>query len=136
MYKHILLPTDGTKLSEKAIKQGVALAQALKARVTAIAVSPASSPTAAEMIAGGHSPDAAQHLAKVRQAAASSDVSFNEIHVENDEPYKAIVAAAKKQGCDLIVMASHGRSGISALVLGSVTAKVLTHTTVPVLVCR
>ena len=136
MYKHILLPTDGTELSEKAIKEGIALAQTLKASVTAMTVSPAASVTAAEMIAGGHSPDAAQHLATVRKAAIAAKVAFHEIHVENDEPYRAIVAAAEKQGCDLIVMASHSRRGISALVLGSVTAQVLTHTTIPVLVCR
>ena len=72
----------------------------------------------------------------VRKAAAASKVACDVMHVENDQPHQAIIAAAKKQKCDLIVMASHGRRGISALVLGSVAAKVLTHSTIPVLVYR
>ena len=88
MYKHILLPTDGTKLSEKAIKQGVGLAQALNARVTAITVSPAASATASEMVGGGPSTDAAQHLARVRLAADSSKVAFHGVHVASDEPLR------------------------------------------------
>jgi nucleotide-binding universal stress UspA family protein len=137
MYKHILLPTDGSKLSEKAIKHGVALAKALKAKITAVTVSPPLSTIASESVIGTDpSKPPAQYLGMVRKAAAASKVACDVMHVENDQPHQAIIAAAKKQKCDLIVMASHGRRGISALVLGSVTAKVLTHSTIPVLVYR
>lgn len=137
MYKHILLPTDGSKLSEKAIKHGIALAKALKAKITAISVTPPFSAFAPESVTvTDYSRLAAQHLGVVRKAAAASKVVCEVMHVEDDQPYRAIIVAAKKRRCDLIVMASHGRGGISALVLGSVTAKVLTHSTIPVLVYR
>ena len=70
----------------------------------------------------------------VADDAKAAGVECETVQVIQDRPYEAIVATAKQKGCDLIVMASHGRSGIAAIVLGSVTAKVLTHTTVPVLV--
>ena len=68
--------------------------------------------------------------------AKAVDVRCETLQVEHEQPYQAIIAASKDRGCDLIVMASHGRSGISALLLGSVTNKVLTHTKTPVLVCH
>jgi nucleotide-binding universal stress UspA family protein len=74
--------------------------------------------------------------AAAASAAKQAGVSCDTIQVENEQPYKAIIATAADRGCDLIVMASHGRSGLSAVVLGSVTNKVLTHTKIPVLVCH
>ena len=79
---------------------------------------------------------AASVLNRVANAAKQAGVSCDTIQVENEQPYKAIIATAADRGCDLIVMASHGRSGLSAIVLGSVTNKVLTHTKTPVLVCH
>ena len=79
---------------------------------------------------------AASVLNRIADTAKQAGVPCETIQVENAQPYKAIIAAALDRGCDLIVMASHGRSGISAVVLGSVTNKVLTHTKIPVLVCH
>ena len=78
----------------------------------------------------------AKYLKQVSDAAAAAGVSCAAIHVEHEHPYRAIIDAAKKNGCDLVAMASHGRHGLSALVLGSVTVKVLTHSNIPVLVYR
>ena len=75
-------------------------------------------------------------LNRAANAAKQAGVSCDTIQVENEQPYQAIIAAAKNKGCDLIVMASHGRSGLSGVLLGSVTNKVLTHTKTPVLVCH
>ena len=79
---------------------------------------------------------AAQRLAKVKEAADAAGVSCEVVQVEQEHPYKAIIDVANSKACDLIVMASHGRRGISAIVLGSETLKVLTHSTIPVLVYR
>ena len=79
---------------------------------------------------------AASVLNRAVNAAKQAGVSCDTIQVENAQPYQAIIATAKGRGCDLIVIASHGRSGLSAVVLGSVTNKVLTHTKTPVLVCH
>jgi nucleotide-binding universal stress UspA family protein len=75
-------------------------------------------------------------LNSVAEEARSAGVACETVQVEQDHPYEAIIDTAQKRGCDLIVMASHGRSGIAAIVLGSVTTKVLTHTKIPVLVCH
>jgi hypothetical protein len=75
-------------------------------------------------------------LGQVADAAKAADVACEIVQIEHGQPYQAIITAAKDKDCDVIVMASHGRSGISALLLGSVTHKVLTHTKIPVLVCR
>ncbi len=137
MYKHILLPTDGTHLSEKAIEHGVALAKALGAKITAVTVSAPSSSTASESVSGSDSLERARrHLGMARNAAALSGMACSVVHLENDSIHQAIIAAAEKADCDLIVMASHGRGTISAIVLGSVTAKVLSHSKIPVLVYR
>jgi nucleotide-binding universal stress UspA family protein len=72
----------------------------------------------------------------VAEAARLADVACETVQVEQDHPYEAIIDTAQRRGCDLVVMASHGRSGIAAIVLGSVTTKVLTHTKIPVLVCH
>lgn len=133
MYKHILIPTDGSQVARDAIPRAVALAKVLGAKVTGITVTVPSEvfDDATRMLA-----DAEKYLGEVRDAASAAGVSCSIIRAEHEQPYQAIIDAAKNNGCDLIVMASHGRHGVSALVLGSETVKVLTHCTVPVLVYR
>lgn len=133
MYKHILIPTDGSQVARDAIPRAVALAKVLGAKVTGITVTVPSEVFAdtTRMLA-----DAEKYLGEVRDAASAAGVSCSIIRAEHEQPYQAIIDAAKNNGCDLIVMASHGRHGVSALVLGSETVKVLTHCTVPVLVYR
>jgi nucleotide-binding universal stress UspA family protein len=145
MYKHILIPTDGSTLSEIAAVQGVAFAKAIDAKVTGITVSPpfhtfALDPTTLTDTPGQYEEDcatrAATYLGVLEKAARIAGVPYEGFHIVREHPYEAIIDAAKGQGCDLIFMASHGRKGMSALVLGSETVKVLTHSKVPVLVCR
>jgi nucleotide-binding universal stress UspA family protein len=141
MYKHILIPTDGSDLSEKAIEHGVALAKALGAKITAIAVSEpfydsAFEPIMAEQYQKHVAALSTKHLEVARNAASASNVACEVVHVKHERPYHAIIDTAKERGCDVIVMASHGRRGISAIVLGSETVKVLTHSSVPVVVVR
>jgi nucleotide-binding universal stress UspA family protein len=145
MYKHILIPTDGSDLSRKAIKQGVAFAKSLRARITAVTVSPTFHAIAAEPLmvtdtAQEYQKDSAARAKIIfgvaKSAAKAAGVRFDAVHVVSDQPYAAIIGAARRKGCDLIFMASHGRKGIAALVLGSETNKVLTHSKIPVLVCR
>jgi nucleotide-binding universal stress UspA family protein len=145
MYKHILIPTDGSALSEKAIRQGVALAKSINAKVTVLTVSPRFHTLAVDPFVMAETPDkyeqhcnerAQRYLAFSEMTAKSAGVLYNGVHVIQDHPYQAIIDTAKAQGCDLIFMASHGRKGMSALVLGSETTKVLTHSSIPTLVCR
>jgi nucleotide-binding universal stress UspA family protein len=145
MYHHILIPTDGSELSEKAIGQGVALAKALGAQVTGltvstpfhvIAVDPATVRDTRDTYAKRMVQTGEKYLGTVKDAAAASGVKCDTIHVEDEHPYHAIINTAEKQGCDAIVMASHGRHGLSAVVLGSETVKVLAHSKIPVVVCR
>jgi len=145
MYKHILIPTDGSTLSEMAAMQGVAFAKSIDARVTGVTVSApfhifALDPATVTATPGQYEEDcaarAARYLGVLEKAAKGAGVPYEGVHLVQEHPYEAIIAMAKRQGCDLIFMASHGRKGMSALVLGSETVKVLTHTKVPVLVCR
>ena len=144
MYKHILIPTDGSDLSKKAIKQGAAFAKSLRAKVTAVTVTPtfhliADEPlmfTAIEDYRKDSAVRAKKLLDVAKSAAKAAAIRFEGVHAVNDQPYAAIISTARKKGCDLIYMASHGRKGISALILGSETTKVLTHSKIPVLVCR
>jgi nucleotide-binding universal stress UspA family protein len=148
MYRHILIPTDGSKLAGHAITNGLSLAKSLGAKVSVVIVEEpfdwlGVSETKAQQALGElakHTEQIKMHAARVLNAAANAakqaGVSCDTIQVENEQPYKAIIATATDRGCDLIVMASHGRSGLSAIVLGSVTNKVLTHTKIPVLVCH
>lgn len=145
MPEHILIPTDGSELSKKAIQHGVALAKTLAARVTGVTVSTPFHVFAIEpgMVTdtpetyAKHSADAAmKYLDTVKEAAAAAGVGCDVKRIEHEHPYEAIVDVAKQEGCDMIVMASHGRHGVSAIVLGSETVKVLTHSTIPVLVYR
>jgi nucleotide-binding universal stress UspA family protein len=145
MYRHILIPTDGSELAEHAVTNGLLLAKSLGAKVTVIIVEePFSVFDLAE-------PGAFQELAKlteqikkhaanvlnrVANAAKQAGVSCDTVQVVDARTHQAIIATAADRGCDLIVMASHGRSGLSALLLGSVTNKVLTYAKAPVLVCQ
>jgi nucleotide-binding universal stress UspA family protein len=145
MYKHILIPTDGSELSKKAIDQGTRLAKALNAKVTAITVSAPFHVFATEPGMVTDTPAeykkriaalAAKYLKVATDAAAAAGVPCDAVEVEHEHPYQAMIDTVKKRGCDAIVMASHGRRGISAVVLGSETVKVLTHSNVPVVVVR
>ena len=147
MFKNILVPTDGSTLSHKAIRSAVRLAKEQKARVTGFYVGPEWSPNryGDSSLTGFVSPSqhsaivkktADRYLAAVKKAAATAGVSCKCLHAEGSYPYEEIVKAAQRNRCDLIVMASHGRRGISRLLLGSETSKVLAHSKVPVLVER
>ncbi len=143
MYKRILIPTDGSKLSRKAIKHGISLAKSIKAKVTAVTVSAPIEGLAFELITEPseqykkHGANlAAKHLRVASDMATAAGVTCNVVHVEHHQPYEAIITAAKKAHCDLIVMASHGRRGYAAVLLGSETVKVMTHSKIPVLVYR
>ena len=145
MYQHILLPTDGSELSNKAIPQGIELAKSIGARVTGIHVSRtfhtfSTDPLVVTDLADDYEGDARnvgqEYLAVIEAAALAAGVPYEGVHVLHDHPYEAILDEVRQRGCDLIVMASHGRRGMGALVLGSETHKVLTHGTIPTLVCR
>lgn len=142
MHRHILIPTDGSELSAKTIAYGIALAKAVGARVTGLTVSPPSlgaSAPAADLAASPRErarAAAASRLAQIKSAAAEAGVDCDVVHTEHGHPYRSIIDTANDKGCDLIVMASHGRRGISAILLGSETVKVLTHSNIPVLVFR
>lgn len=145
MYNHILIPTDGSELSKMAIYEGVALAKALGARVTAVTVTtpfhvlttdpgmvtdtPAQYKEHMAAVAG-------QHLDVAKKIANEAGVTCDLVHLEHEQPYQAIIDTAQNRGCDVIQMASHGRRGVSAILLGSETLKVLTHSAIPVIVCR
>jgi len=145
MYQHILLPTDGSELSTQAVRAGIRLAKSLGARVTALHTTPQFYPDKmpAREITERSSEyekqtreEAARVLGAVEEAAREAGVACNALHRASDSPWEEIIKIATEQGCDLIVMASHGRHGVSALLLGSETSKVLTHSKIPVLVCR
>lgn len=147
MYRKILVPTDGSRLSQRAVEHAIGLAQATGARLVALHAYPKffGSPygtfgPAAEVLAEAHArsqrADADALFAGVRRSAEAAGVGVDTVLVEATDVYRQIIAVARKHRCDLICMASHGRRGLSALVLGSETIKVLTHSKLPVLVLR
>ena len=147
MFKHILVPTDGSKLSQKAVRQAIELASATQAKLTALHVYPkfAGSPygtygPAAEIIGEAHENQARAESIKlfdaIRKLGDAAGITVDSILAENNEVWKQVIATAKKKKCDLICMASHGRRGLSGVLLGSETHKVLTHSDLPVLVLR
>ena len=145
MYRHILIPTDGSELSKLALEEGIALAKALNARVTVITVTTPFHVITSDPIMLADMPErykehmaavAGQYLDEGKKIAAAAGVECDLVRVEHEHPYKAIIDTAQTRGCDAILMASHGRRGISAVLLGSETLKVLTHSTIPVIVCR
>lgn len=145
MYKHLLIPVDGSELSEKALAQGLDLAKALAARVTLLHVTPPWSSIAVGEVAVMFPPAeyeanmakaAKQLLDRAAASAKSVGVTTESVQVVDPQPHNAILKCAGEKGCDLIVMGSHGRRGIAGLLLGSVTQKTLTHGKIPVLVYR
>lgn len=147
MYKHLLVATDGSKLSAKAVTHAIALAQALGVKLTAFYASPDyPMPIAVEGVAyipmtrkeytAFCKKEADQILKSISLEAQAAGLEFSSAHVIAGAPWEAILAAARRNKCDAIVMASHGRRGVSALLLGSETQKVLTHTKLPVIVVR
>jgi nucleotide-binding universal stress UspA family protein len=146
MFRHLLIATDGSPLSEDAARKAIDLAKSLGARVTAMTASlPYGVFTAADYMLVSDTEDtynrecgsrAKQYLAVIKKAAAAAGVACDEVHTFNDQAHAAIIDIASQRGCDLICIASHGRSGLTALVVGSVTMKVLTHSRIPVLVWR
>ena len=144
MFKHILIPTDGSGLSEEAAAKAVALAKSISARVTGLTVSEPFHVFAADTMVTDTEDTykarceerANKYLDAIKKAAEAAGVLFSGTHVFSDQPYMTIISTASAHDCDLICMASHGRRGMSALVLGSETVKVLTHSKIPVLVLR
>jgi nucleotide-binding universal stress UspA family protein len=145
MYKHILIATDGSELAHKAVAQGFAVAKALGAKVTVVTVTePWTAVVPGEMgmafpideYEKGAAENAGNILDIVKREAATAGVACETVHMADQFPADGIIATAKDKGCDLIVMASHGRRGISRLLLGSQANQVVVHSTVPVLVVR
>jgi nucleotide-binding universal stress UspA family protein len=147
MFKHILLPTDGSRLSERAVRSGIQFAGRIKARVTALHVIPAFqafanegfaplSPALRKRLEDEARARATRMLEGIARQARSRKVRCATLTAASDLPYLEIIATARRKKCDLIMMASHGRRGLSSLLLGSETSKVLLHSKVPVLVVR
>ena len=144
MYQRILVPTDGSDITAKAIDTTVSLARSLNAQVCTVSVKepfPYSAisemqPTPPQEFYDAQERIAADRVAAVVAVAQAAGVPCEGHTVEALHPWEAIIDHAAKSRCDLLVMASHGRRGMSALLLGSETQRVLTHTTVPVLVVR
>jgi nucleotide-binding universal stress UspA family protein len=145
MFKHILLPTDGSELSARAIQEGVRFAKSIGAKVTGLCVMPQQHPffyeteipmNALEESAKRYKELAYTYLAAIEKAGKDMGVSIDAVYEIDDSPYDAIIRVAEQKGCDLIMMASHGRRGVGALLIGSETQKVLTHSKIPVLVYR
>lgn len=147
MFKHILIPTDGSELSQEAALRAVGFAKEIGAQVTAFYAKPEYpityygegaliDPTTPEKFAELAEQQAQEFLGSVAKLCGDQGVACKTLSVTSDVPYEAIIDSAKANNCDLIFMASHGRRGISGLLLGSETNKVLTHSTIPVLVYR
>jgi len=142
MYRHILIPTDGSEPAERGVAHGLALAKSLGAKVSVIFVVEPFSEMSGRFLevvaryAELRKEQATSVLDRAANAAKEAGLSCETIQVENEQPHQAIIAAASDKGCDLIVMSSHGRSGLSVLLVGSVTNKVLTQAKTPVLVCQ
>ena len=147
MYKHLLVATDGSKLSGKAVAHAIELAGQLDARLTAFYAAPEMplpvysegvvfQPLSRKEYEAAMAKEATRILDAVVTRAKAAGVDCRTQHAIAESPWEAILAAAKKAKCDAIVMASHGRSGVAALLLGSETQKVLTHSKVPVVVVR
>lgn len=147
MFKHILLPTDGSPVSDKAVKRGIEFAKQAGARVTALHVVPqfrfmagegvaALSPALTKRFEEEGRARGTRMLEAVAKQARARRVRCATVCVASDLPYQEIVATARRKKCDLIMMASHGRRGLSSLLLGSETSKVLLHSKVAVLVVR
>ena len=145
MFQNILVATDGSPLSESAVDNAISFAREAGAKVTVVtatepfhvmATDSAQLSETRQTYERHVKAEAARYLGNAERKAKAQGVQCHVIQVEAEHPYKAIIDTAEKFGCDLIAMASHGRRGVSALVIGSVTNKVLTHSSIPVLVYR
>ena len=145
MYKHILIATDGSELAGKAVTQGLAIAKSLGAEITVVNVTEPWVAVAPGEVAMSFpikeydesvSANARRILSAVETEAAAQGVACRTLHVKDQFPAEGIIETANELKCDLIVMASHGRRGLMRFLLGSQAIKVLTHSTIPVLICR
>lgn len=144
MFKRILVPTDGSEITTKAVGTAIGLARAVGATICTLSVKEPFPYTSISELQPAPSQDffdyqqqlASQRVDAVREACAAADVPCEAYTVEALHPWEAIIDQAARTGCELLVMASHGRRGMSALLLGSETQKVLTHSKLPVLVVR
>jgi nucleotide-binding universal stress UspA family protein len=145
MFKHLLLPTDGSALSESAIFKGIEFAREIGAHVTGLHVSPrfhvlTYRTDMLEETRDAYQRDSQEHAARyldfIARNAGEAGVACETVIEQGDHPYEAIIEVARRRGCDLIVMASHGRRGMAGLLMGSETQRVLTHAPVPVLIWR
>jgi nucleotide-binding universal stress UspA family protein len=145
MFKHILLPTDGSELSAAAIQKGIQFAKSINAQVTGFHVilpfhvftfQTEMLEDTKEQFERDSQAHAERFLDVINKAAKEAGVRCDTNYVVASHPYDAIIKAAEEKGCDLILMASHGRRGVQGVLIGSETQKVLTHTKIPVLVVR
>jgi nucleotide-binding universal stress UspA family protein len=146
MFKHILIPTDGSSVAAKAIQAGVALAGEMGAKVTGFCAEGPPPQRYKDGLVVPHELHAElerrsreyaeRNVAEIEKAARTAGVKFESLVVQSGMPYQAIIDAAQELKCDAIFMASHGHRGFAGLLLGSVTNQVLTHSKIPVLVFR
>jgi nucleotide-binding universal stress UspA family protein len=145
MYKHILIATDGSDLAARAVEQGLNLAKTLSAKATAVTVTePWTAAVSGEWAVAfpveeyekAAAANADKILSSVSETAGKIGVSCETVHVKDQFAAEGIVDEAKERGCDLIVMGSHGRRGVVKFILGSQASRVLTHTTIPMLIVR
>jgi nucleotide-binding universal stress UspA family protein len=146
MYRKILLPTDGSALCESAAQKGIEFAKFAGASVVAFHAIPATSyliyteagpsDVLAEQFEREAKMRGQQLVDSLENSARQAGVPCETLLATNDHPWEGIIAAANQKNCDLIFMASHGRRGFTAMLLGSETARVLTHTKIPVMVYR
>jgi nucleotide-binding universal stress UspA family protein len=145
MYAHILIASDGSELAGRAVEQGLTLAKTLHSKVTAVTVTePWTAAVSGEWAVAfpveeyekAAAANAQKILAQVSETAARIGIACETVHIKDQFPAEGIVEEAKTRGCDLIVMGSHGRRGIIRFVLGSQATRVLTHSTIPMLICR
>lgn len=145
MFKHLLVAVDGDPLAESAFRQAIVLAREMDAHVTAVRVCPGYHvltyqvemlTDTREQYAKAAREEATRYLNGLAREASAAGVDCEASYVVNDHPYEAIIKTAEDKGCDVIVMASHGRHGVQGLLIGSETLKVLTHSKIPVLVYR
>lgn len=146
MFKHILIPTDGSELSERAVTNGIVFARSIGARLTVVTVSAPFhivtmdammvTPETEERYMADMEQLGQERLDAIMEKSKAAGVPCETSHVFDNHPYDAIIATAQAKGCDLILMASHGRRGVAALLLGGETNKVLAHCKIPVLIWR
>jgi nucleotide-binding universal stress UspA family protein len=147
MYKHILIPTDGSEVAEKAVTAGIDFARDAGAKVTLFTAVPEYEPPSETQVLARNVISVADHardserlangiLAPAAEKARAAKLAFDTAYSQNNQPWQAIIDAANRYGCDAIFMASHGRKGLAAVWHGSQTREVLTHSKVPTLVYR